>query len=94
MWPWKTRQQDAFLLDIDQRVAKAERRLADLLDRVEDWEGKYATLRGRVYAAGVHRKPLPDSAAEQEATLPRAVSRDEIRKQSGFQPGKPMNHKE
>lgn len=56
----------------------------------------HRSLRGRVYAAGLHKSPLKksDEDEEVESNLRSISDRDELRRLSGFRPGRPMAHKE
>lgn len=52
----------------------------------EDLKERFGSLRGRVYAAGIHKNPLQDPDAK--------LSRDELRRRMGFIPGRPMKHED
>lgn len=68
------------------------RKLLELDARLTELEAKHMSLRGRVYSAGIHKHPLPDSEEARSATVPR--SKDELRKIAGIRAGKPFNHED
>lgn len=67
-----------------------ERRLLALELRQTDLELKHMSLRGRVYNAGIHKKPLPDSEEARADTIP--SSKDELRRLAGIKAGRPYPH--
>lgn len=85
MWPFRKRPAAA------PETPEVLRRLIDVEAQLEELRAKHMSLRGRVYNAGIHKKPLPDSEEAQADTVPR--SKDELRKVMGFTPGRPYPHK-
>lgn len=88
MWPWKKRS----LQDVVQAIERLTAHINALDAELQDLKDKHVSLRGRVYNAGLHRSPLKDSEQDRVNQLP--MSRDELRKMSGFIPGRPFPHKE
>lgn len=62
----------------------------ELEAKVFDLNRAHLSLRGRVYSAGIHKHPLPDTEDDRKETLP--LDKDELRKIAGFRPGKPYPH--
>ena len=83
MWPFTRK---------DTVSSELIRKILWLEARVEELEAKHLQLRGRVYSAGIHKNPLPDSEEARTATLPQ--SKAELRKIAGIVPGKPYKHQE
>jgi hypothetical protein len=83
MWPFNKRPPD---------FSELHRKLIELELRLSDLESKHLSLRGRVYGAGIHKKPLADNDEARENTTPR--SRDELRKLAGIKAGQPYPHKQ
>lgn len=73
------------------------RRLIDALEeRLALLEDKHVRLRGKVYAHNLHKESSandqdPDAAL---AALPREQRKAVLLQRAGFQPGKPMAHRE
>jgi hypothetical protein len=80
MWPFRKHTGDDRLY----------RKVLDLEARLTELEAKHMSLRGRVYSAGIHKHPLPDSEEARLDTVPR--SKDELRKQAGIKAGRPYPH--
>lgn len=75
---------------LEDAIGVLTKHVTALQDDLADLEDKHVRLRGRVYATGAHKEPEED-----KARAPRArMSRDELRKLSGFTPGQPMRHEE
>jgi len=83
MWPFTRKPQETLEL---------YRKLLWLESRIDELEAKHSSLRGRVYSAGIHKNPIPDSEEARIATVPR--SKDELRRLAGIVPGKPYKHQE
>jgi len=83
MWPFK--KTTVATPEILQRLIQLEVELTEL-------QAKHLSLRGKVYAAGIHKHPLRDSEEARSETIPR--SKDELRKMAGIRAGKPYTHKD
>jgi hypothetical protein len=81
MWPFRRKPLDPH--DFERRLLALELRQTDL-------ELKHMSLRGRVYNAGIHKKPLPDSEEARADTIP--TSKDELRRLAGIKAGRPYPH--
>lgn len=66
------------LSEIRSEQARQRRRFDDLDVGLSELEAKHMNLRGRVYSAGIHKKPLADSEEERQETIP--IDKDELRK--------------
>lgn len=90
MWPFpKRRSLDEVCLAVERLSARLER----LHDDHEDLKAKHISLRGRVYAAGIHKHAI-EAKENEEATVTNITSREELRRRAGFVPGQPMKHSE
>jgi len=89
MWPFT---RTATLRDVGEALARHESMLTRLRDDHEDLKAKHASLRGRVYAAGIHKLPVADDEVSDPKNAAQPMSRDELRKTMGFIPGRPMKH--
>jgi len=67
-------------------TAQVARLQEDLMDLAE----KHVSLRGAVYQAKLHKQPIVEETSPPKPTV---LTRDALRAQSGFQPGRPMVHK-
>lgn len=76
---------------LEEAIPVLTKHVATLQDDLADLEDKHMRLRGRVYATGAHK---PDDESARPAPQRARLSRDELRKLSGFLPGQPMEHKE
>lgn len=82
MWPFSKRRNDD--------TTALVRKVLELEAEVVELRAKHMQLRGRVYSAGIHKQPLPDSEEARQETIPR--SKEELRKLAGFKPGRPYQH--
>lgn len=88
MWPFSF---NSWKVSVERALAQHEARIERLRDDHEDLKVKHASLRGRVYAAGIHKLPVAEDESDpKNAAQP--MTRDELRKQMGFIPGRPMKH--
>lgn len=77
---------------LEEAIPLLTKHIAQLQDDLADLEDKHIRLRGRVYATGMHKQD--DDSPEPTAPARKRLSRDELRKLSGFRPGTPMEHNE
>lgn len=77
---------------LEEAIPLLTKHIAQLQDDLADLEDKHVRLRGRVYATGMHKQD--DESPESTAPPRKRLSRDDLRKLSGFTPGRPMEHKE
>lgn len=91
MWPFKKsiRVSQTTAREFADVLARHEREIAQLRDDLLDLTAKHTSLRGRVYATGLHK-------AEQTTPTPAVTSstetKAELRKRLGILPGRPYNH--
>lgn len=75
---------------LEEAIGVLTKHITQLQEDLADLEDKHVRLRGKVYATGAHKEPEAESARRPRAQM----SRDELRKLSGFVPGTPMRHEE
>lgn len=97
MWPFtKSIQQQ--VSDLQMAVNQLSGRLERLGEAHEELQDAHRRLRGRVYAAGIHKVGLKDDAAAEPGQSAPSVepklSKEELKKRIGFVPGRPFPHKE
>lgn len=72
-------------------LAQHDSAIARLRDDLDDLKAKHTSLRGAVYARGIHKMPLEqDQSDPKNAAAP--MTKDELRKSMGLVPGRPYNH--
>ena len=86
MWPFRKRVPIGDAHVLNRAITELSSGLAKLREDHEDLKERFASLRGRVYNAGLHKTGLQDPD--------RKLTRDELRAKMGFVPGRPMKHED
>lgn len=86
MWPFRKRLPVDDARTLRNAITELSSGFTKLREDHEDLKERFGSLRGRVYNAGLHKTGIPDPD--------RKPTRDELRKQMGFIPGRPMKHED
>lgn len=85
VWPFR-KQPIADVQTLRAAIQELNSTVARLREDHDDLKERFVSLRGRVYAAGVHKVGLKDPS--------QPMTRDDLRRQMGFVPGRPMKHED